>query len=479
VKARNPADSVETVRLWSLTDETVVEVGDDDSVVVVTWWGEYDISGVTAAVRDSLRRMALGPVSMQNLAATGNGARQALPPGLDQVLARLAGAVVHSLALTDGRGPILSAVPVMQAPAFPVAALAMDRPVKLSRFAAFRSADGTFVVESPLAGYRVLLTDRSSTQVATTLAAVTTPRGVAVATGVPPHITADVLGYLVAAGVVLAADEGAGFAEDEALGLGAWSHDDLMFHARSRTWQRTGEPPATGRDSRSGRPPVVKAVDGPAVPLPRLGAGALTEAGPTLGALQETDHRCPEFSGRALTAAQVGELLFRSARVRSLGPTSLPHRWGHEASQRPYFSTACLYELEIYLTVNRCSGLNQGIYHYNPLSHALTLVNDDTEDIDQMLDMAMVAAGSRRRPSALLTMTSRVERTAWVLRSAAYAMTLMHAGALQQTLYLNAKAMGLAAHALPVDAADRVDRALKLEWPAEVGVGECALDFPA
>ena len=54
----------------------------------------------------------------------------------------------------------------------------------------------------------------------------------------------------------------------------------------------------------------------------------------------------------------------------------------------------------------------------------------------------------------------------------------MHVGALQQVLYLNAKAMGLAAHAVPVDAGDRVDRALKLEWPGEVGVGECVLDFP-
>jgi hypothetical protein len=43
-------------------------------------------------------------------------------------------------------------------------------------------------------------------------------------------------------------------------------------------------------------------------------------------------------------------------------------------------------------------------------------------------------------------------------------------------LYLTAKAMGLSAHAIPVDASDRVDRALKLEWPTEVGIGECVVD---
>jgi hypothetical protein len=77
----------------------------------------------------------------------------------------------------------------------------------------------------------------------------------------------------------------------------------------------------------------------------------------------------------------------------------------------------------------------------------------------------------------LLTMTARMSRIAWVLGSAAYATTLVHVGALQQVLYLTAKAMGLAAHAVPVDAGDRVDRSLKLEWPAEVSVGECVLDF--
>ncbi len=478
MKAQNPDSSAETVRLWSLTEETVVEVGDDGSLVVVTWWGEYDLPDVTGAVRDSLRRLALGPVSMKNLVDPGNGKPSAWPPGLEQVLGRLAGAVVHSLALTDGRGPILSAVPATVVPDFRIVALAMDRPVKLSRFAVFRSADGTFVVESPLAGYRVLLTDRSSVQVVTALAAVTTPRGVAVATGVPPHITADVLAYLVAAGVVLAADERAKFAEDEAPGLVAWSHDDLIFHTHSRTRQRTGEPPATDR-GRDGGPPVVKeAADGFAVLLPRPDVVALTTGGPTLGALQETEHHCPEFSGRPLTAEQIGEFLFRSARIRSVGPAHLPGGPGHEASQRPYFSVACLYELEIYLTVNRCSGIVPGIHHYDPLCHALTLVNDDLADVGQMLDMAMVAAGSHRRPSALLTMTARVARTAWVLGSAAYATTLMHVGALQQILYLNAKAMGLAAHPVPVDAADRVDRALRLKWPTEVGVGECTLDFP-
>jgi SagB-type dehydrogenase family enzyme len=164
--------------------------------------------------------------------------------------------------------------------------------------------------------------------------------------------------------------------------------------------------------------------------------------------------------------------------VRSVGPAHLPGGPSHEASQRPYFSVACLYELEIYVGINRCADLARGIYHYDPLWHTLTLINDDGAVLDNLLDMAMIAAGGHRRPAALLTVTARMSRIAWVLGAAAYATTLLHLGALQQVLYLAAKAMGLAAHAVPVDAGDRVDRALKLEWPAEVSVGECVLDFP-
>jgi SagB-type dehydrogenase family enzyme len=198
-----------------------------------------------------------------------------------------------------------------------------------------------------------------------------------------------------------------------------------------------------------------------------------------LSALLETDHTCPVVSERGLTARQIGEFLYRAARVRSTGRAGLPGGRSHEATQRPYFSVACLYELEIYVGVNRCAGLARGLYHYDPLRHVLTPVNDDTAVLAGLLDMAMVAAGSHRRPSILLTMTARMSRIAGALGGAAYATTLLHLGALQQVFSLVAKAMGLAAHAVPADSGDRVDRALGLEWPAEVSIGECVLDFPA
>ncbi|HKN52853.1 MAG TPA: SagB/ThcOx family dehydrogenase [Amycolatopsis sp.] len=468
----------ETVRLWSLTEDTVVEVGDDGSLTVITWWGEYFFPAVAKGVRESLLRMALGPVSMANVTSSRVPETEPSLAGLRSVLNRLAGSVVHSLALADGLGPILSASPVRQAPHFPLDVVAPSRLVKLSRFAAMRPDRGVLLIESPSACYRVALVQRPAVLVASSLAAATTIADVTAATGVSEHVTWGVVAYLVAAGVALAADEQGVFAEDDDPDLALWTHDDLMFHTRSRTWQSTGQGDL-GRGSSGAPTPVVKQVSaGPTFPLYRPDLTSLIRASPTLTSLLETDHHCPDFSERAMSAEQLGEFLFRTARIRSVGPAHLPGGPAHEASQRPYFSIACLYELEIYLSVNRCSGIQQGIYHYDPLWHTLTLINDDVADLGAMLDLAMVAAGGHRRPSALLTLTARTPRTAWVLGSATYATTLVHVGALQQVLYLNAKAMGLAAHAVPVDAGDRVDRALKLEWPSEVGVGECVLDFP-
>jgi hypothetical protein len=48
------------------------------------------------------------------------------------------------------------------------------------------------------------------------------------------------------------------------------------------------------------------------------------------------------------------------------------------------------------------------------------------------------------------------------LGGAAYATTLMHVGALQQTLALVARSMGLTAHPVPVDANGTTQRALRL-----------------
>lgn len=467
-----------TVQLLSLSEDVLVETSEQNgSLVVVSRWSEIAVVDPDETIRELLRRMALGPVTIDNvLPGKGPGTRPDSDQ-LDDLLARLSGAVVWSLGLPDGQTPVLSAVPTAAAPRFELAEVARELPLRLSRFASLRACNGELAVESPVAGYRVCLHRSMAAGLATALAEPRTLVELAALTGVELPVAHDVVAHLTAAGVVVAADEEGDFAEDTDPAWLSWTVDDLRFHCKSRSWQGVcaGDLPANAPAS---APPALKPVpSGPRFALPVPAEDDAAQDVP-LRALLETDRTCPDFSGRDLALADLGQLLHRSARVRGVGLPHLPRGMSHEATQRPYLSIACLYELEVYLSVGQCRELPRGIYYYDPAGHELTLVNADETDTSELLDMAKLAAGCVRGPAALLSLTARMDRMT-VLGGAAYRTTLQHAGALQQTIALVAATLGLAAHPVAVDAHDSVDRALSLTWRGEVCVAECVLDQPA
>ncbi len=471
----NTGESASTIHLQSLRDDVLVETDDEHgSLVVVSVWGEFVVKNPDEQVRESLRRMTLGPVSLGNVSRARSESSQGAVDSLDDVLATLRGSVVRSLGLPDGQGPVLSAVPSTADPEFPLAEISPARSVRLSRFATLRSCCGELVLESPLAQFRVILHQQLAARIVIALAQPRELADLATAARVTLPVARDIVAYLVAVGVVLVADGDGRFAEDTDATWQTWATHELMFHRRSRSSQ--GDSPCDVPMGELGAsPPAVKPPPpGPRFPLSRPVAGD-GAANTPLRALLETDHTCPDFSGRELTETQLGQLLYRSARVRGPGPPHLPHGMTHEASQRPYFSVACLYELELYLSIGKCDALPRGIYHYDPADHALTLINSVESDLGEMLDMATMAAGCVRNPAAVLTLTARMERMR-ALAGAAYRTTLLHAGALQQTLTVVAGTLGLAAHPVPIDAQDTVDRVLNVPWPGEVSVAECVLD---
>lgn len=471
-----------TVRLWSLTEDALVE-GEPEGgpLTVVTRWGEFTFEAIDARARESLRRMRLGPISLENVTPTS--ARKSPAAGvndhrtLDEVLDVLSGSVVHSLGLDDRQGPLLSAVPTAPAVSFPLDQVPLSRPVRLSRFALIRPYGSALLLESPRAQFRVVLHRSLAAHIASALAG---PRTIAqLAADLRSHgpIVGHVVAYLAAAGIVLVGDDAGPAVEDSDPALRLWAHHALTFHVRSRSRHGNGEDFAA-EEALAASPAVKPPPAGRRFPLHRPEIAELMTDDASLTALLESDAECPAVSPNPLRAEQLGELLYRSARVRGPGPPRRPGGTVHEASQRPYFSLACLYELEIYLSLERCAGLPRGIFHYDPADHALTQLTSDDAALHELLEMARTAAGSARRPSALITVTARMDRMA-ALGSAAYATTLTHLGALQQTLCLVARAMGLRAHAVPVDANDTVERVIGLTWPAEVGVGECVLDSPS
>lgn len=470
-------------RLWSLREDVFVELGEDE-LVAITPWGEIHVHQPEPWVRESLRRMSLGPVSLINVMQSWRSSPDDCHEWrrLGAVLDLLRGSVVQSLAARDAHAPLLSAEPLTRNARFAIADVPTDTPIRLSRFAAMRN-DGGLVLESPLAQYRVVLHRPVGAALVVALGTATTIADAAAVADVDLDTTSDVMCYLAAAGMVVVGRRdpvsyATVFEEDTDPALLSWSPHDLFFHSRSRMGRFDG---AFGSvyphlDRLDPEPATKPPPAGGRVPLRRPSLDAVAANDPPLTALLETRRPFTGFGDAEVTIDMLGELLFRTARVRAVDEAVAVPGVTYEVSDRPYPSGAGLYELEVYVTVDRdVAGLTPGVYHYDPREHALTLVNTERADIDELLDTAMVTAGAPDRPPVLLTITARIARLTWVYGAAAYALVLKDVGVLQQTVHLVSTAMGLRPVALSVGDSEAASHALQLDWPAEVSVGEIAI----
>ena len=175
----------------------------------------------------------------------------------------------------------------------------------------------------------------------------------------------------------------------------------------------------------------------------------------------------------------MGEFLYRVARVKDgrevdLATTSGPVRM--EFVSLPYPSGGALYELEFYVAVQACDGLEPGLYHYDGVHHRLARRCGRTKDVAHLLTDAAASAGiPAERVQVLFVLAARFPRLAWKYSSIAYALILKHVGVVYQTMYLTATAMNLAPCALGGGDADLFARAVGTDYYEETSVGEFLL----
>jgi SagB-type dehydrogenase family enzyme len=461
---------VHRIELWSLREDVLVETGSSGGVVLLTRWGEVRVKHPDPTILESLRRMSLGPVSLENVVEAGEGPAQ---QRLAKLLDTLQYAVVRSLGLEDGTGPLLSVVPMTRQARFAPAPVPLNRTVRLSRMATLRSEENALVLESPLAAHRVVLHHPTAAAVVAALGAPRTLDAVAAALALPAGLVADIAGHVIATGMAAVAEPGVvpRFTEETDPVLRRWAHHELLFHALSRAGR--GDAAVSVEDAPAPAEPVVKEPPpGPRLRLFRPEYAALVAADPTLTVAVEARRSYRRFGSVPVTAEQLGELLYRCARLRALRPGEgrVP-----EASDRPYPSLRGQHELELYVVVDdECVGVPRAIHHYDPRDHMLTVVNVAEKDVGELLETARIGGGMTSRPPVLIVITARFGRLSR-RRGDAYAAILRHVGALQQTLHLVATAMGLAPCAVSAeDDDDHTVRALRLDWRAESDVGEFA-----
>ena len=148
-------------------------------------------------------------------------------------------------------------------------------------------------------------------------------------------------------------------------------------------------------------------------------------------------------------------------------------------TSRPYPAGGSLYELELYVVVQACTGLAPGLYHYDPEGHRLIRLRGRTAEVAALCRDAAAATGvPDDSVQVLLILAARFARVAWKYESIAYALTLKHVGVLYQTMYLAATAMSLAPCAIGGGDADLFARAAGTDYCAETSVGEFLLGSP-
>lgn len=349
----------------------------------------------------------------------------------------------------------------------------------LSPFAYARWLHDGVHLESPAASARVLL---HGVGVGALLEALATPS--ALAASPPPGGVAALRRALAEVGLLVPVDPatGAPRQDDE---LAYWEPHELLFHTRTR-WGLTDRAHGA-RTARLPSPPALAAPAGDrliALPMPDAGSAegpdrtAAIDAqvlhGPNLFRLLEARRSERRFGAEALGIDRLGALLYHTARVRGQFEVA-----GETLTARPYPSAGSRYPLEIYVAVERCDGLEAGLYRYRPEEHGLEPRRRADDLVREHVRDAWRSAGEQDLPQVVLTVAARFARTSAAYAGIAYGLVLKDAGVLLQTLHLGATAVGLASCILGVGDSELFARAAGTDWRVEGSVGEMILGSAA
>jgi oxazoline/thiazoline dehydrogenase len=371
-------------------------------------------------------------------------------PLLQGILAKLhAAGMLERVVLRDG-AELARLRPVGRGP---MARTPLDpaQPVRLSRFASARAADGRIVVSAP-DGFTVV--ELADAAVLTALASWAPARS----HGPLARIFADA--RLLALG-------------PEPVERTQWTVHDLWLHARARGSRLSA--------SYGGGYPMADLMEPlPAAPTPRGARIPLTvpdlavsaKQDPPLTEVIESRRSVREHDDtEPITLDELAELLYRTVRIRG----TFPGEHGVELVDRPYPAGGSLHELEVYPLLTMVDGAAPGLYHYHAGDHHLELVAEPGPATRTLIEQAKAASTMRADPQVLLTITARFGRLMWKYDTIAYSLLLKHVGVLYQTIYLVGTAMGLAVCGLGGGDAADFATASGLDYFTEGSVGELVL----
>jgi len=185
------------------------------------------------------------------------------------------------------------------------------------------------------------------------------------------------------------------------------------------------------------------------------------------------------YAARAMEKEHLAQFLQLTARSFAVIETPDLGR----LSMRNYPSGGARYPLEVYPVAYDVRSVEPGIYYYHPFHHRLLAMDSEAVYRDRLQDAARWAMGrpadSPGHPAVLLVVTAVFARTCWKYQGIPYHLILQEVGALYQTMYLAATALGLAPCAVGAFPELAIDELLHLDARDEAQVGLFALGVPA
>ncbi|RLK59481.1 SagB family peptide dehydrogenase [Actinokineospora cianjurensis] len=397
----------------------------------------------------ALERLAAGPCSAMDLS-------QGVDEPAPLVRALRAGGWLTTI-VYEGDRALYTVLPLDPPPAETVTS---ECELVLSRFAVMRREGDGLVVESPVAWAQMHIHDPQ-------LAAILMGADGGSASGVRTRFEKDLRlsGLLVPAG-----------SEETNPASSQWRSHELWFHQRSRRGNGGYFGAGYGRTQWAhGAMDLLPArrtsFSAPAIELyrPELAALRLEDTTLTTAVEERRSVRVHDDTS-PMTADQLGEFLFRCARVRGTFVAD-----GIEYASRPLPSGGGVAELELYPVVRQVEGLAPGMYHYDSHAHQLRMARGPGHEVTRLLRTAAHTAVVQTRPQVLIVISARFGRLMRTYEEMPYSIVLKHVGVLYQTMYLVATAMGLAPCGLGGGDAAAFTAAIGADPLMEASVGEFML----
>jgi oxazoline/thiazoline dehydrogenase len=344
------------------------------------------------------------------------------------------------------------------------------QPFALSRFAFLHQDDRQFVLESPLSKSKIVLLDWRVAGLIAKLGQSNSDLTIDtfVDTGLDSESIEKLLALFIATGMIVVAPEDSTVSQ--------WKFHNLLFHCQTRKrLDNSGKSTIPIFKERDRYPIVKPPMSDRVIPLDKPDLVTLAKTDVSLTQAIESRQSIREYGDRPITLSQLAEFLYRCVRVKEVySPEPDPMCIG-EATKRPYPSGGALYELEIYPVINQCTGLDSGLYHYQPLSHTLHQISGWNPEMETLVFDAWKATGQQDTAQVLLIVTARFGRLFWKYHDIGYGLILKHIGVLYQTFYLVATAMQLAPSAIGAGNSEQFGKVANLNEYEESSVGEFVL----